>query len=114
MNPAIKHHFGGGVYAKQANIPAGQIVVKHKHNFDHLSILGSGVVRVEVDGHTRELIGPACITISKDKYHKVTAVTDCVWFCVHATDCTDEDAVDEILIAPESNVEEMLAIGAGA
>lgn len=112
MEPSITHHFGGGVYAKQMNIPAGDVIVKHKHNFDHLSILGSGVVHVEVDGNVTELTGPACISIDKDKYHKVTALTDCVWFCVHATDCTDEEAIDEVLIAPGSNVEEMHAMGA--
>jgi len=29
-----------------------------------------------------------------------------VWYCIHATDCTDENEVDEVLIVP-SNVEEM-------
>jgi hypothetical protein len=29
-----------------------------------------------------------------------------VWYCVHATECTDEDDIDEVLIVP-SNVEEM-------
>jgi hypothetical protein len=29
-----------------------------------------------------------------------------VWYCVHATDCTNEDDIDEVLIVP-SDVKEM-------
>lgn len=113
VQPEVTHHFGGGVYAKQVFIPAGNVVAKHKHNFDHLSILARGVVQIEVDGEVKELTGPACITVSKDKYHLISALTDCVWFCIHATDCVDEAKIDEVLIAPQSSVSEILAL-AGA
>ncbi|RYH17531.1 MAG: hypothetical protein EON54_27825 [Alcaligenaceae bacterium] len=102
MLDSIAHHFGGGVYAKQAAIPAGSILVQHKHAFDHLSILAAGTVEVLVDGDRTELTGPACLTIKANKHHGVKALTDVVWFCIHATDCADVDHVDEILIqAPD-------------
>ena len=34
------------------------------------------------------------------KHHGVKSLTDVVWYCIHATDCTDEDEIDEVLIAP--------------
>lgn len=113
MQPEVLHHFGGGVYAKQAFIPAGSVVGKHKHDYDHLSILASGVAQIETDGDVKEINGPICVTIAKDKYHMISALTDCVWFCIHATDCTDEAKVDEVLIAPQSSVSELFAL-AGA
>jgi hypothetical protein len=40
----ITHHFSDGLYAKQAVIPAGTAILKHTHDFDHLSILAKGKV----------------------------------------------------------------------
>lgn len=101
----IEHHFGAGVYAKETRIPAGQILVQHKHHFDHLSILASGSVELMVDGDRQIVHAPACLTIEANKHHGVKSLTDVVWYCVHATDCTDESEIDEVLIAP-SNVSE--------
>jgi quercetin dioxygenase-like cupin family protein len=99
----INHHFSAGVYAKETLIPAGQILVQHKHKFDHLSILASGSVELMVDGEKRIVHAPACLTIEADKHHGVKSLTDVVWYCIHATDCTDTDEIDEVLIAPGDN-----------
>lgn len=106
MSGLISHHFGGGVYAKETRVPAGMVLVQHKHDHDHLSVLASGRVEVIVDGQRTELQGPACLTIKAGKYHGVRALTDVVWFCIHATDCTDESAVDDVIISPESDAQE--------
>lgn len=98
----ITHHFGGGVYAKETRIPAGYVLGKHTHTFDHLSILASGVVQLTVDGESRSITGPACVVIEADKTHELKAVTNTVWYCVHATDCDDADKIDEVLIAQEA------------
>jgi len=100
MTPEILHHFGGGVYAKESLVPAGMVLVQHKHQHDHLSILASGKVEVVVDGVRKEVTGPACLTIQAGKHHGIKALTDAVWFCVHATDCDDPEKVDEVLISP--------------
>ena len=94
----IQHHFGGGVYAKETHIPAGYLAVQHVHKFDHLSVLASGKVELTVDGQTTAHEAPACLTIAAGKIHSVLALTDVVWYCVHATDCTDIEAVDDVLI----------------
>ena len=95
----IEHHFGGGVYAKATAIPAGVELTQHRHKFDHLSILARGTARVTVDGREGLLVGPACITIKAGQVHKVQALTDVVWYCVHATECTDPTTVDAELVA---------------
>lgn len=97
----IEHHFGGGVYAKETRIPAGLSLMQHKHEHDHLSVLASGVVQLTVDDQTRTITGPACLTIEAGKHHTVKAVTNAVWYCVHATDCTDTEQIDQVLIAKE-------------
>lgn len=93
------HHFSSGVYAKQMMIPAGYVVGSHAHKYSHLSILASGEVIVEVDGVPKEFTGPACIEIKAGCEHKVFAKTNAVWFCVHATEATCADEVDEVLIS---------------
>lgn len=110
MNADLSHYFGGGVYAKESLIPAGMVLVQHKHEHDHLSYLVSGTVLLEVDGRREELTGPACLTIEANKHHGVKALTDVVWLCIHATECTDVEKVDEVLIVPSegNEVQEML------
>ena len=94
----ITHHFSDGLYAKQAVILAGMAVLKHTHNFSHLSILAQGKVAV-MKGEAIEIIeAPACIEIQAGLVHGIKAITDCVWFCIHATDEKDASKVDKVLI----------------
>jgi len=102
----IHHHFSAGVYAKETRIPAGYVLVQHAHKHDHLSILASGSVELAVDGVKSIVHAPACLTIPAGKHHGIKSITDVVWYCVHATDCTDEDEIDEVLIE-SGNIEEM-------
>lgn len=95
----IKHHFGGGVYAKEALIPAGVIATQHVHKFDHLSVLASGTVVVDVEGVSTEYTGPACLLIEAGKLHSVRAITPAVWFCIHASDVVDPERIDAELVA---------------
>ena len=96
----INHHFSAGVYTKETLIPAGHVLVQHKHKFSHLSILASGSIELMVDGERKIIHAPACLTIEADKHHGVKSLTDVVWYCIHATECTDLDEVDEVLIVP--------------
>lgn len=102
----IHHHFSAGVYAKETRIPAGYVLVQHAHKHDHLSILASGSVEMAVDEVKSVVHAPACLTIAAGKHHGIKSITDVVWYCVHATDCTDEDEIDEVLIE-SGNIEEM-------
>ncbi|HUD33795.1 MAG TPA: hypothetical protein VMR43_12375 [Variovorax sp.] len=107
----VAHLFGGGVYIKETRIPAGMVLVQHKHAHEHLSYLASGTVELHVDGVTRTVVGPVGLTIEAGKHHGVKALTDALWLCIHATDCEDEETVDEALIVPSD--ENMQAIAEG-
>lgn len=108
----IHHHFVGqdqakGVYAKELHIPAGFRLVSHSHEYDHLSIIASGVAILTVDGSrehsrsTKKLVGPCAVTIKAGKYHTLNAMTDLVWFCIHPTDETDAAKVDDAILKPD-------------
>lgn len=94
----VDHYFGGGVYAKETVIPAGVELCQHIHPHDHLSILARGCVRVEAGDEVREVGAPACLTIKAGVPHKVTALTDALWYCLHATDDTDPATVDTSIL----------------
>ena len=101
----IQHHFSSGVYVKETRIPVGFVLVQHAHKHDHLSILASGSVELVVDGVKSVVHAPGCLTIAAGKHHGIKSLTDVVWYCVHATDCTDENEVDKTLIVSDNTVE---------
>jgi mannose-6-phosphate isomerase-like protein (cupin superfamily) len=94
----IAHHFSSGVYAKETQIPAGKWLIQHSHKYDHLSVLAQGTIELVVDGVSTVMSAPNCLTVAAGKHHGVRAVTDVVWYCIHATNCTDESEVDDVLI----------------
>ena len=91
----ISHYFSAGVYAKEIRIPIGGIVVQHKHKYDHLSVLASGSIELMVDGVKSFIHAPTCIVIEAEKHHGIRALTDVVWYCIHATEHTDFEKIDE-------------------
>jgi len=94
----ITHHFSDGLYAKESQFNEGMAILKHVHDFSHLSILAKGKVAVMKGEDVEVVEAPACIEIKAGLTHGVKALTDCVWFCIHATDEKDPSKVDNILI----------------
>jgi quercetin dioxygenase-like cupin family protein len=97
MNNMITHHFSDGLYAKETHISAGQMLMQHKHNYSHFGIIAKGRVVVVKEGDIQIVEAPACIDIKAGENHGVKAITDVVWYCVHA-DEKDPSKVDEVLI----------------
>lgn len=99
-DPRIKHHFAGGVYAKEITLDSTAAGMnQHEHTFDHLSILTQGQVVVDVDGLQTTLTAPAVLTIRAGQRHKIIPTqVPVTWFCIHATDVVDTDLVDDSLI----------------
>lgn len=94
----IKHHFSAGVYVKQMHLDEGFYVETHAHNFDHFGLLGNGSAMVILDDVSETYCAPCLIEIKAGKKHKIIALTNIDWFCIHATDVTDPQKIDEVLI----------------
>ena len=105
----IEHHFSAGVYAKEIRMPADYLLLHHKHKFDHLSILASGSIELIVDGKKKVIHAPACLTIEANSHHGLKSLTEVVWYCIHATDCTDTDEIDEV-ITTANDIPQVLSI----
>ena len=96
---AVSHHFSDGLYAKQMHLKQGYMATSHVHKYSHLSILASGEVLVECNGEISHHVAPECIEIKADVVHRIEALQDSVWYCIHHVDGEyDETNIDEVLI----------------
>jgi len=64
---------------------AGDTELGHTHQFDHLTLLAKGKLKVTVEGVPSEFTAPHMIYIHKDKVHELEALMDeTVAYCIHA------------------------------
>lgn len=98
--PTINIGVTCNVFVRQMHFKeAGDVEQGHTHPYDHLSLLGKGSVRVEVDGESTDFVAPHMLWIRADKEHKITALTDgTVMYCVHAL---RGDRESDDIVAPD-------------
>ena len=87
----------GNIWVKQNVLElAGEAHDGHEHKFDHVTLLVSGKVRVELEGSdAKEFTAPTFIIIRKEHQHKITALADgTVYYCVFALRNIDGDVMD--------------------
>jgi quercetin dioxygenase-like cupin family protein len=80
---------------------AGDTEQGHSHQFDHLTLLAAGKLKVTVDGNVTEFTAPHMIYIAKDKEHELVALEDnTIAYCIHAlrTGKNEEDILDPAMI----------------
>lgn len=88
---------------------AGDIERGHRHQFDHLTLLAKGALRVTVDGKTKDYDaarGGQMILIRKDSLHELVALKDdTLAFCIHALrgDNTTGDILDPAMLPEGGN-----------
>lgn len=81
---------------------AGDIEIGHTHQFDHLTLLAKGKLKVTVEGVATEFIAPHMIYIHKDKVHELEALTDeTVAYCIHALRDKDNNEILDPSMIPE-------------
>lgn len=97
----VEHHFLPHLYCKLAKIPAGMHLIQHVHTYDHASHLIAGKVLLSLNnGASWEAIeAPRTLLIRAGIAHQVVALEDSLWYCVHVTDETNVEKIDETLIA---------------
>ena len=92
----------GNIWVRQHILEKENDVAKgHLHEFDHVTMLVKGKVRVDVkntltkEERFKEFQSPTFMIIRKDHTHKITALTDDVqYYCVFALRDIDGDVTD--------------------
>ena len=73
----------------------------HTHQFDHLTLLATGKLKVTVEGVASEFTAPHMIYIHKDKVHELEALADeTVAYCIHALRDKDSNEILDPLMVP--------------
>lgn len=85
---------------------AGDANEGHIHNYDHMTLLAYGSVRVHVENKTTDFKAPHSIFIKAGKSHYIEALEDgTVAYCVHALrDKNTEEILDPTQIPAGVNV----------
>lgn len=98
--PEVKLGFVHNLFSRMMHFKnAGDIEQGHVHQFDHLTLLASGALKVTIEGVTTEFKAPHMIFIRKDKSHELVALEDnTVAYCIHALENGGDDIVDPSMI----------------
>jgi len=78
--------FFGNIWVRQNVLDANEAFDGHEHKFDHVTLLVSGKVNVQIkDKPPKEFTAPTFIVIRKEHQHKITALEDgAIYYCVFA------------------------------
>jgi hypothetical protein len=81
---------------------AGDTEYGHTHQFDHLTLLAKGKLKVTVEGVVTEFTAPHMIYIRADKRHELVAlVDDTVAYCIHALRDKENNEILDPSMIPE-------------
>lgn len=88
--------FFGNIWVKQNVLDANESFNGHEHKFDHVTLLVSGKVSVQIkDEPPKEFTAPTFIVIRKEHRHKITALeSGAVYYCVYALRNLDGEVIE--------------------
>jgi hypothetical protein len=99
LNLTVKHHFSPGVYARELFIPAGTLLTGKIHRFEHLNIMSQGDMSVLTEDGVKRVQAPFTIVSPAGTKRIAFAHSDTVWTTIHATDETDIERIENLLVA---------------
>lgn len=94
--PIVKIGLVHQVYIRLMNfLKVGDVHEGHKHEYDHMTLLSKGSLKVTIEGEDSVFTAPILIFIDKDKEHTLEALEDdTVASCIHAIRDAEGDIVD--------------------
>ena len=94
----LTHYFTPGVYCREIFMPAGSMVIGHKHKTEHMNIVLSGLANVSINGIVQEIKAPFSFKSGVGDRKVLMILEDMRWMTVHPTDETDLDKLMDLLI----------------
>lgn len=99
----VVHRFAPGVYLREIHMPAGTMVIGHKHKTEHLNIILQGRCRVIIDGAVVEIEAPHTFISQAGAQKVLNVLEDTIWQTVHPTDETDVQTLESMLVEPSES-----------
>ena len=92
----VKHIQADNVYVKSTFVPKNVKFYTKRTNDSHVAILAFGELVVEDGDQRSRLLAPANYVIPANSRIAIYTLTDCVFYCVHATPETDLEVLDKM------------------
>ena len=96
----VRHHFAGGVYAREMTIPAGVLLTGKIHRYPQVNIVSKGRITVVTEEGMRTVEAPYTFVSPAGVKRLGYAHTDTVWTTLHGTHETDLEKIEAEFIAP--------------
>lgn len=93
----VQHHFGSGIYMREAFLPAGTYIMGHAHKHESMNIMLKGKMAVIVDGDAKVVEGPYIFTAQPGR-KLAYIIEDTIFLNAYATNETDVDALEEMVV----------------
>ena len=92
----IKHIQSDDVYIKTYFVPQGMKLYTKQFPNEHVSILAHGSVVVNDNGVKTRFVAPAHYVFPANRRVSIITLENAVWYCVHPTDVTDLETLQEL------------------
>jgi len=92
-----------GLYVRTILIPAGSYLISKWHKTSHPFILSAGEIIIYTQEGERHLKAPFIDITMAGTRRFAKAVTDCLWTCIHRTDKTTEEEIEDEVIMKRIN-----------
>jgi hypothetical protein len=93
--------FHGGMYVRAVEAVATTTIVGKLHKRPHLFFLAAGSVAM-VDGDNSEIFhAPRMLQSEPGAQRAIHALTDCLFFTIHATETTDTASAEAEMVEPD-------------
>lgn len=93
----VSHHFGHGIYMREAFLPAGTYIMGHAHKHEHMNIMLKGKMAVIVNGEAKVIEGPYIFTGQPGRKFAYI-IEDTIFINAYATEETDVDKLEEMFV----------------
>jgi hypothetical protein len=93
----VTHHFGPGVYIREAFLPAGTYVMGHAHKCEHMNMMIKGKMAVIVNGEAKVIEGPYIFTGQPGR-KLAYILEDTVFQNIYGTDETDPSVIEDMYV----------------
>ena len=93
----VQHHFGPGIYMREAFLLAGTYVMGHSHKDEHMNIMLKGKMAVIVNGEAKVIEGPYIFTGQPGRKFAYI-IEDTVFVNAYATAETDIEKLEEMYV----------------
>jgi len=99
IDSGVEHFFAPGTYGRQMTIPKGVMIIGKIHKHSHINIISKGIIDVMTEFGVARYEAPITFISNPTTKRVVHAVEETIWTCIHATNKTDLDEIEQELIA---------------